>query len=99
MAIIRPVSYTSLDTMADLLKRKTGFKLRIEGHTNHVGATAMNLSSSKKRAQAVKDYFVSKGVEAVRITDDGYGMAKPVSTINTSEGRQRNRRVEFTIVQ
>jgi outer membrane protein OmpA-like peptidoglycan-associated protein len=98
-AIIRPVSFTSLDALADLMKKKPEFKLLIEGHTDNVGGAAMNLSLSKKRAKAAKDYLVAKGVEASRITDKGYGLTKPVSTNKTAEGREQNRRVEFTIVQ
>lgn len=98
-AIIRPVSFPSLDALADLLVRKPEFKLTIAGHTDNVGGAAMNLSLSKKRAKAAKDYLVKKGVDATRITDNGYGLTKPVSTNKTAEGRAQNRRVEFTIVQ
>lgn len=98
-AIIRPVSFPSLDALADLMKRKPAFRLKIEGHTDNVGAAAMNLSLSKKRAKAAMDYLIGKGVEAARITANGYGMTKPVSTNKTPEGRAQNRRVEFTIVQ
>lgn len=99
-AIIRPVSFTSLDALADLMKRKPEFRLLIEGHTDNIGGASMNLSLSKKRAKAAKDYLVAKGgVEEGRITDKGYGLTKPVSTNKTAEGRAQNRRVEFTIVQ
>ena len=98
-AIIRPVSFTSLDALAGLMKRKPAFKLLIDGHTDNVGKAAMNLALSKKRAKAAKDYLVNKGVETTRITDNGYGMTKPVSTNKTPEGRAQNRRVEFKIVE
>jgi outer membrane protein OmpA-like peptidoglycan-associated protein len=98
-AIIKPVSFTSMDALAQLMKTKTGFKLIIEGHTDNVGAAAYNLSLSKKRAKAAKDYLSGKGVEESRITTNGYGLTKPISTNKTPEGRAQNRRVVFTIVQ
>ncbi len=98
-AIIRQVSFTSLDALAGLMKRKPEFRLIIDGHTDNMGAAAMNLTLSKKRAKAAKDYLIAKGVEESRITSNGYGMTKPVSTNKTPEGRAQNRRVEFKIVQ
>ncbi len=98
-AIIKPVSFTSMDALAQLLIRKPAFLLLIEGHTDNVGSAAMNLSLSRKRAKAAKDYLVAKGVDGSRITATGYGLTKPVATNKTPEGRSQNRRVEFRIVQ
>jgi OOP family OmpA-OmpF porin len=98
-AIIKPVSFPSLDQLAELMKRKQTFNLLIEGHTDNVGAAKMNLTLSQKRARSAKDYLIKKGVAAERITSKGYGMTKPVAPNSTAEGRQQNRRVEFTIVK
>ncbi len=98
-SVIKPVSFPSLDALAELMVRKPNFKLLIEGHTDNVGSAKMNLSLSEKRAKAAKDYLVSKGANAANITSKGYGMTKAVATNDTPEGRQQNRRVEFTVVQ
>jgi outer membrane protein OmpA-like peptidoglycan-associated protein len=98
-AVIKPESFPSLDALAGLLKDKPLYKLLIDGHTDNVGAAAYNLTLSKKRAKAAKDYLVNKGVDPSRITDNGYGLTKPVSTNATPEGRRQNRRVEFQVVK
>jgi len=69
----------------------------IEGHTDNVGAAAYNMKLSKNRAESVKKYITDKGVDGIRIIAVGFGLTKPVVSNKTAEGRQRNRRVEFTI--
>jgi len=96
-SIIKSSSFESLNNLAELMNKKPAFKLLIEGHTDNVGSDASNMALSKRRAKAAKDYLVKKGVDASRITSNGYGESKPVATNDTPEGRQKNRRVEFTI--
>ena len=60
-----------------------------------VGTSAENLALSKKRAQAVKEWLVKKGVEATRLTTEGFGDKKPVGDNKTDEGKAKNRRVEL----
>ena len=98
-AVIRPSSFPSLDELTNLLKKRPSFKLLIDGHTDNVGAKAYNQKLSQGRADAVKKYLADKGIDASRITAKGYGMTKPITTNNTPEGRQKNRRVEFTIME
>jgi outer membrane protein OmpA-like peptidoglycan-associated protein len=98
-AVIRPGSFASLDELTNLLKKKITFKLLIDGHTDNVGAKAFNQKLSQGRADAVKKYLTDKGIDASRITAKGYGMTKPVAPNTTPEGRQKNRRVEFTIME
>jgi outer membrane protein OmpA-like peptidoglycan-associated protein len=98
-AIIKPVSFESLNQLADLLKRKTDYKLTIDGHTDNVGSAKMNLDLSSRRAKAAKDFLISKGVAGDRIKATGYGLTKPIAPNTTDEGRQQNRRVEFAIVK
>jgi outer membrane protein OmpA-like peptidoglycan-associated protein len=98
-ATIRESSYPSLDELANLLKKKPNFKLLIDGHTDNVGGAAYNLKLSNARANSVKQYLVDKGVDGSRITAKGYGMTKPIASNKTAAGRQKNRRVEFTIVE
>ena len=95
-ATIRPTSFPSLDRVAALLVEK-GFNLQLAGHTDDVGSAAANLKLSKGRTQAIKDYLVSKGADASRIKATGYGKSRPLASNKTEEGRQKNRRVEFTL--
>jgi len=98
-AIIRESSFASLDELVNLMKRKTSFRLLIDGHTDNVGGKTYNQKLSQARADAVKQYLTDKGVEGSRITAKGYGLSKPIASNKTPEGRQKNRRVEFTIVE
>jgi outer membrane protein OmpA-like peptidoglycan-associated protein len=98
-AVIRSTSFSSLDELSELLKKKPNFKLLIDGHTDNVGKAAFNMKLSKSRAESVKTYLVNKGIDASRITSKGYGLTKPIASNKTPEGRQKNRRVEFTIVE
>ena len=82
--------------MADLLIRKN-LNLKLSGHTDNVGSKARNLALSRERAESVKAYLVGKGVNASKIEAVGYGMTQPIASNKTAAGRQKNRRVEFTI--
>jgi len=93
---LRPSSYPSLNILARLLISK-GFKLKLEGHTDNVGPTDVNLKFSQDRAEAIKTYLISRGVNSSKIEAIGYGREKPIASNNTDEGRQQNRRVEFTL--
>lgn len=95
-ATIRPSSYASLNKVAILLIEKR-FSLKLAGHTDNTGAGDLNMRLSKNRAEAVKTYLVSKGAQASRIEATGYGHTQPIASNQTEEGRQKNRRVEFTL--
>lgn len=95
-ATIRPSSYESLNNVAALLIEKN-FSLKLAGHTDNTGSMQLNMRLSKERAEAVKTYLVSKGANASRIEATGYGPTQPIATNSTAEGRQQNRRVEFTL--
>lgn len=97
-AIIKQVSFASLDELAALLVKKKDWKLQISGHTDNVGDAQKNLILSKQRAEAVKAYLVSKGVEAKRLNTLFFGETQPIATNDTAEGRQKNRRVEMTVI-
>lgn len=96
-AVIRPGSFGSLDELAALLLKKAEWKLKLSGHTDDVGNDQDNLILSKRRAEAVKEHLVKKGVapEAVRV--EFYGETQPIADNTTEEGRQKNRRVEMEI--
>ncbi|RZK41181.1 MAG: OmpA family protein [Pedobacter sp.] len=95
-ATIRSKSYTTLNRVAALLMEKN-FSLKLAGHTDNTGSDALNLRLSKDRAESVKAYLVSQGANASRIEAVGFGKGQPIASNNTAEGRQQNRRVEFTL--
>lgn len=99
-AIIRPVSYPILDDVAYLLKINPQIKkVRVEGHTDWIGGDAYNQRLSEKRAGSVRDYLVEKGIAPERLEAVGYGEARPIADNNTTQGRARNRRTEFTVLE
>lgn len=93
---ISPKSFASLDQVASLLVRKN-LSLKLAGHTDNTGNRTKNMALSKDRAESVKSYLVSKGVNPSRIEATGYGQDQPIASNKTAAGRQANRRVEFTI--
>jgi OmpA-OmpF porin, OOP family len=93
---IRPESAPTLKEIAAMLTEHAGLRLGIEGHTDNVGAAAVNLDLSKRRAESVKAYLVSTlNVEAARLEATGLGSTKPAQPNTSAEGRQTNRRVEL----
>jgi outer membrane protein OmpA-like peptidoglycan-associated protein len=97
-SVIKESSHESLDSLASLLVRKPDWLLEIVGHTDNVGAAQNNLILSKQRAQAVSTYLNQRGVPEDRMIVMFFGEEKPIADNNTKEGRQKNRRVEMTIV-
>lgn len=95
-ATIRSKSFESLNRVSDLLKTKD-FSLKLSGHTDNVGSNAANLKLSKDRAESVKSYLVGQGANPSRIEATGYGESQPIASNKTNAGRQKNRRVEFTL--
>ena len=71
------------------------FRFSVDGHTDSTGSDARNLTLSQDRAKAVKDYLVSKGVDANRLKTQGFGESNPIDANNTKDGRFNNRRVEI----
>jgi OOP family OmpA-OmpF porin len=92
---LKLISYANLDDLVQILKRHEAVNLTIEGHTDNVGDDAYNMTLSQKRTESVKDYLVSKGISASRLTAIGYGETKPIADNNKADGRARNRRVEL----
>jgi OOP family OmpA-OmpF porin len=95
-ATIREHSDASLDKLAQLMVSK-GFSLKLAGYTDNVGSVSANLTLSKNRAEAVKTYLSTQGVNPSKIQADGYGKSHPIATNKTAKGRQLNRRVEFSL--
>lgn len=83
-----------LNEIASYMKSHPDTKLLIQGHTDNVGSVETNMKVSKARADAVKNYLVKKeGLEASRISSEGFGSKYPIATNSTPEGRADNRRV------
>jgi outer membrane protein OmpA-like peptidoglycan-associated protein len=95
--IIRSHSFPSLNSLAALLVKKPNYGLLIEGHTDNVGTEQNNQVLSQKRAEAVRNYLVKKGVNVTYLETAGYGEMKPLTTNETKAGKQKNRRVEMTV--
>lgn len=99
-AIIRPISYPILDDVAYLLQINPQIRrVRVEGHTDWIGSDAYNQKLSERRAASVRNYLIGKGIAADRLIAVGYGEARPIADNNTTQGRARNRRTEFTVVE
>jgi OmpA-OmpF porin, OOP family len=94
-SVLRPDGKRSID---DALSKINGVDLEMviaTGHTDSIGTNQYNQRLSERRAQAVKDYLVSKGIAASKVTTIGKGETQPVATNKTKEGRQKNRRVDI----
>lgn len=97
--VLRPVSHKILDQVASTIKANWQMrKILVEGHTDNVGDFEMNVDLSERRAQRVALYLITKGVAKKRLVAKGFGPKRPVATNDTDEGKQKNRRVAFTIV-
>jgi OOP family OmpA-OmpF porin len=97
-AIIKPEGKSKLDDLANKVK---GINLEVViaiGHTDSIGSDAYNQKLSVRRAESVKAYLVSKGVEPNRIYTEGKGEKQPVASNKTKDGRQKNRRVEIEVI-
>jgi OOP family OmpA-OmpF porin len=97
-AVLKPAGKESLD---DLVGKLNGMNLEViiaVGHTDSIGTDAYNQKLSVRRAEAVKDYLKSKGVDAARIYTEGKGEKQPVDSNKTAAGRAKNRRVEIEVV-
>ena len=95
-ADLKPESYGTLKSIADVLTENPGVKVKITGHTDSDGDDAKNLDLSKRRAESVKNELVNSfGIDASRMLTDGAGESKPLAANDTPENKAKNRRVEF----
>jgi OOP family OmpA-OmpF porin len=97
-AKIRADSEAKLNRVVSLLMDNPTVRVRVEGHTDSTGPEKYNLGLSYRRAESVKGFLESKGIDANRLSVVGFGEAKPLVSNNTRAGRAVNRRVEFKVL-
>jgi OmpA-OmpF porin, OOP family len=99
-AVLQRRSFPLLDQLAFLLKGHDELQaVQVEGHTDNTGAAVKNLALSQARAEAVVVHLIKKGVAPSRLRARGFGSAKPVADNTARAGREKNRRVEFTVLE
>lgn len=98
-AELKPESYPELDRLVEIMNDNVTMEIELHGHTDNLGKPDANLLLSEERVKAVKEYLVSKGIKASRITGKGYGGSRPVAQSDNEANRQLNRRVEFKVTK
>jgi outer membrane protein OmpA-like peptidoglycan-associated protein len=96
---VLPESFPDLDRFVSMMESLPGLAVMIAGHTDDVGDDAANLNLSLQRAKAVREYALQQGIDASRISAEGFGESRPIVPNTSPENRQLNRRVEFTILR
>ncbi len=95
---ILPPSRAELARLVDFLNLNPSVRIEISGHTDNTGNRAQKVKLSEYRANAVREYLVDQGIESSRLRSIGEGLKRPIATNSTSEGRRKNRRVEFKVI-
>ena len=94
-----PSAQVKLNEVANALtKQDAESKITVEGHTDSQGLASYNQELSQRRAQSVRDYLVSRGISADRVTAQGFGLTRPIADNASAEGRANNRRVEIVVL-
>lgn len=94
---LRPDAATILQDAAEVLERYPEMLVEVAGHTDSIGGDSYNQSLSQQRAESVRQYLITQGISAERLTAVGYGESEPRASNDTEEGRELNRRVELRI--
>lgn len=97
-SILQAGAYDEIDRVATVLNKYPQTSIQVAGHTDSTGTEEYNMQLSQRRADAVKNALVGRGVNSARISTIGYGESKPVASNATEAGRQQNRRVEIRII-
>jgi OOP family OmpA-OmpF porin len=97
-ADLKEDSYKVIDELVAYLNRKDDERIELGGHTDNVGNAKSNQILSEARANTVRTYLLSKGIDPNRVTAKGYGLTKPIASNKTAAGRAQNRRTEVTIL-
>jgi outer membrane protein OmpA-like peptidoglycan-associated protein len=92
-------SYGELNKVYDFMYSYPNISIQLQGHTDNKGSYEYNLDLSSRRAEAAKKYLLNKGIASSRLSSVGFGFTRPIDSNDTPEGRQRNRRTEFIVVE
>lgn len=98
-AVLTTGSYSELNKLVTILQDNPLMKIEISGHTDNTGSPVINARISTDRARAVVDYIVNKGIDRTRLSYKGFGSEQPVADNSTTDGRSKNRRVEFKVLE
>jgi outer membrane protein OmpA-like peptidoglycan-associated protein len=96
-AVLKPEAVEQVAKLGDILAKYPQDRIRVQGHTDSTGSAAHNEELSLRRAQAVRDVLVSRGVQSAQVLVEGAGASRPIADNKTAEGRAANRRVELHI--
>jgi outer membrane protein OmpA-like peptidoglycan-associated protein len=94
---LKPGAREKLAKVSGIILAHPGLRIAIEGHTDNVGGDEYNMKLSENRANAVRSYLVSQGLNSGIVTAQGFGKTRPVADNGIAAGRQRNRRVEMVV--
>lgn len=98
-SIVQRNSFGELESLINIMYAKPNIKIELDGHTDNVGSNAYNNLLSKNRANAIRDFLISNGIESSRIITKSFGEDKPKTSNGTSSGRKENRRVEIRFIE
>lgn len=98
-ATLRPEDRDVIDKDFATLKEWGDVKIEVAGHTDSIGSDRYNMGLSRRRANTVRSYLISKGIRADRLVAKGYGESQPIASNDTDEGRAQNRRVELNQIK
>ena len=96
-ASLQSTATTAIDRLAQLMSVYPERSVRIEGHTDSLGDDAANQQLSERRAKAVRDALLARGIDAARVDAVGYGETRPIADNATPSGRQKNRRIDIVL--
>jgi outer membrane protein OmpA-like peptidoglycan-associated protein len=96
---LKPNSFKALNDLVEILKIKNTMVVEIQGHTDNVGKDEDNMKLSQDRADEVRKYLVSKGIESARVTSKGYGPTQPVADNASDAGKAKNRRTSLKVIK
>jgi outer membrane protein OmpA-like peptidoglycan-associated protein len=96
-SVVRPGLYSEIDRISNVLIQYPQTLIRVEGHTDSVGSEEYNMELSARRATAVKNLIVQRGVDPSRIETMAFGKSTPIASNDTEAGRMQNRRVEIKV--
>jgi len=97
-AALKDASIAELNKLKQLLDENPAIRIQLNGHTDNVGKPEDNMTLSQQRAEAVQQYLIKNGIEAQRIKAKGFGETQPIADNESKEGRAKNRRTEFQIL-